>query len=81
MNFWSPGMDPRHPMGGTRPERYALRIEEGGSYLAVDGPSGGIREVSGPERAYQFTTHQGALRVARDLASLGCSRVNVVKVL
>ena len=81
MNFWSPLADPHHSRHGTRPERYALRVAEAGPFLAISGRDQQIAEVPSAERAFLFHTHQGALRVARELTHLAGRSLNVVKVL
>lgn len=81
MNFWSPHCDPHRPRLGTRPERYALRVAGAGSFLAVAGADQHIQEVPQPEQAFQFHTHQGALRVAKEISAVGGRRLEVVKVL
>ena len=36
MHFWSPGLDPGHPLVGSHPERYVLRRLTSGRYIAID---------------------------------------------
>lgn len=81
MNFWSPQTDPHHPRVGTRPERYALRLEGSGPFLTIIGRDQSIGEVAQAEAAYLFHTQEGAVRAARDLNALADRRINVVKVL
>lgn len=81
MNFWSPLTDPHHPRVGTRPERYALRLEGSGPFLTIVGRDQHIGEVAQAEAAYLFHTLEGAVRAARDLNAMADRRINVVKVL
>jgi hypothetical protein len=37
MHFWSPEIDPAHPMDCTQAERYVLRRLSNGSFIAIDG--------------------------------------------
>jgi hypothetical protein len=41
LHFWAPHLDPAHPDDCTQPERYAIRLLERGTFLAVasDGQS------------------------------------------
>ena len=64
-----------------RLERYALQLGDAGPFLTLAGDDQHIDGVALPDEAYLFRTHQGALRVARELSSVGGQRVNVVKVL
>jgi hypothetical protein len=78
-HFWSPDIDPAHPMDCTQPERYVLRRLSNGSYIAIDGGDQSLIEVQLPEEAYGFHTHEAALRAAGELNRLGTDTVDVVK--
>lgn len=79
MHFWAPEIDPAHPMECTQPERYVLRRLPEGPFLAIGGADEAVVEVSEPERAYLFHTHEAALRAAAELNRLGKGQVDVMK--
>jgi hypothetical protein len=79
MHFWSPEIDPDHPLECTHPERYVLRRLSNGCYLAIDPVDQGLIDVETPERAHGFHTHEAALRAATELRKLGLAAVDVLK--
>ncbi len=80
LHFWAPDIDPAHPMECTEPERYVLQRLQGGAYIAIDTGDQSLVDVSDPEQAYLFHTHEAALRAAGELNRLGAGAVDVVKV-
>jgi hypothetical protein len=81
MNFWAPEIDPAHPMDCTQPERYTLCCAATGGFLAITGDDQHLIRVGRAEEAYQFHTHEAALRTARELNQEGRGPVDVQKVL
>ncbi|MCE2835597.1 MAG: hypothetical protein LW834_08745 [Cyanobium sp. 49614_E6] len=79
-HFWSPEIDPAHPMDCTQPERYALKRLASGRYLAIEQVHQGVVEVDDSDGAYLFHTHEAALRAADELNRLGEGPVDVLKV-
>jgi len=65
LKFWRPWIDPHRCGEGSQPERYVLREL--------------IETVPDPHRAWVFHTHERAVAVARDLASVFGEPVDVVK--
>jgi len=80
MHFWAPDIDPAHPLGCTRPERYALRRLEDGSYIALKQEDQSLEDVSDLQQAHFFHTHEAALRAAIELHRLGSGDFDVVKI-
>jgi hypothetical protein len=80
MHFWAPQIDPAHPLDCTQPERYVLRRLFSLTYLAINPGDGQLRDVPIIPQAYQFHTHEAALRAAGELNRLGGEAVDVVKV-
>ena len=80
MHFWAPAIDPSHPMECTQPERYAIRRDDNGHYLAVQPHDQAVTEVTQPGEAYLFHTHEAALRAAQELNNTGRGPVDVVKI-
>jgi hypothetical protein len=80
MHFWSPDIDPSHPMDCTQPERYVLRRISRSAYIAIDRADQSLIDVDTAEEAYGFHTHEAALRAAGELNRLGSDMVDVVKV-
>lgn len=80
MDAWMTPAAPHSRHATLRPERYALQLGDAGPFLTVAGDDQHIDGVALPDQAYLFRTHQGALRVARELSSVGGRRINVVKV-
>ena len=62
MHFWSPGLDPGHPMVGSHPERYVLRRLASGRYIAIDPHDQSLVDVEEVSGAHGFHTHEAALR-------------------
>jgi len=79
LHFWSPGLDPAHPKACTQPERYALRLIERGTFLAVAADGGALLEVSDGRQAHLFHAHEAAVRAAQELNAEGRGPVDVVK--
>ena len=79
MHFWSPEIDPAHPMDCTQPERYVLKRLSSGSFIAIDARDQSLVDVAAAEQAYSFHTHEAALRAANELNHLGPDQVDVVK--
>ena len=50
-HFWSPEIDPAHPMDCTQPERYALKRLASGRYLAIEQVHQGVVEVEDSDGA------------------------------
>jgi hypothetical protein len=80
MHFWAPEIDPAHPLDCTQPERYVLRHLTSGTYVAMNQADGQLLAVAVVPEAYQFHTHEAALRAASELNRLGGEAVDVVKV-
>jgi hypothetical protein len=80
MHFWAPEIDPSHPMDCTQAERYAIQRLDNSAYLAVQGSDEHLSEVSSPEQAYLFHTHEAALRAAQELNNSSRGPVDVVKI-
>lgn len=78
MHFWSPEIDPAHPMDCTQPERYALKRLDSGSFLAI-GADQQLLQVLESSQAYLFHTHEAALRAATELNAEGRGPIDVVK--
>lgn len=79
MHFWSPEIDPDHPLACTQPERYVLRRLSDGRYLAINPGDQSLVDVEAPEQAHGFHTHEAALRAASELQKLGLASVDVLK--
>jgi hypothetical protein len=79
MHFWSPEIDPAHPMDCTHPERYVLKKLSSGAFIAIDRADQSLVDVSAPDQAYSFHTHEAALRAAGELNRLGSETFDVVK--
>jgi hypothetical protein len=79
MHFWSPEIDPAHPMDCTQAERYVLRRLSNGSFIAIDGKDQSLIDVQSADQAYGFHTHEAAVRAAGELNRLGGGKVDVVK--
>lgn len=79
MHFWSPEIDPDHPLACTQPERYVLRRLSNGCYLAINPGDQSLLDVEAPEQAHGFHTHEAALRAAGELHKLGLGAVDVLK--
>ena len=79
MHFWSPEIDPDHPLACTHPERYVLRRLSNGCYLAIDPVHQSLMDVEAPDRAHGLHTHEAALRAATELRKLGLAAVDVLK--
>lgn len=70
-----------HRVGtAAQPERYALRADLEGRYLAV-ATNEAIEAVQDPQRAWIFRTHDRAVAAAREIASVFGRPVDVVKLL
>ena len=80
LHFWAPHLDPAHPDDCTQPERYAIRLLERGTFLAVDSDGQGLVEVNAWPQAHLFHAHEAAIRAARELNREGRGPVDVVKV-
>lgn len=80
MHFWSPEIDPAHPMECTQAERYVLRRLSNGCFIAIDGGDQSLIDVPEAHQAYGFHTHEAALRAAGELNRLGSGGVDVVKI-
>ena len=80
LHFWAPHLDPAHPDGCTQPERYAIRLQERGTFLAVGANGESLVEVNSWRQAHLFHAHEAAIRAARELNSEGRGPVDVVKV-
>jgi hypothetical protein len=79
LHFWSPGLDPAHPSACTHPERYALRLIERGTFLAVASDGLALLEVVDGCDAHLFHVHEAAVRAAMELNAEGRGPVDVVK--
>ena len=79
MHFWSPEIDPDHPLACTHPERYVLRRLSNGCYLAINPADQSLIDVADPRAAHGFHTHEAALRAAGELNKLGGGAVDVIK--
>ena len=79
LHFWSPGLDPAHPSACTHPERYALRLLERGTFLAVAADGAALLEVADSAEAHLFHAHEAAVRAAQELNAEGRGPVDVVK--
>lgn len=79
LHFWSPGLDPAHPTACTQPERYALRLLDRNTYLAVAADGGALLEVIDSAQAHLFHAHEAAVRAAQELNAEGRGPVDVVK--
>jgi hypothetical protein len=80
MHFWSPEIDPAHPMECTQPERYVLRRFSNGCFIAIHEGDQSLIDVPSPDQAYGFHTHEAALRAAGELNRMGSGSVDVVKI-
>ena len=80
LHFWAPHLDPAHPDDCTQPERYAIRLLERGTFLAVDADGERLVEVPSWREAHLFHAHEAAIRAARELNHEGRGPVDVVKV-
>jgi hypothetical protein len=80
LHFWAPHLDPAHPDDCTQPERYAIRLLERDTFLAVDADGNRLVEVSHWREAHLFHAHEAAIRAARELNREGRGPVDVVKV-
>jgi hypothetical protein len=80
MHFWSPEIDPAHPLECTQPERYVLQRLSSGCFIAIDANDQSLVDVDEVHRAYSFHTHEAALRAAGELRRLGSGSVDVVKI-
>ncbi|MFM8543888.1 MAG: hypothetical protein ACKOAP_02675 [Vulcanococcus sp.] len=80
LHFWAPHLDPAHPDDCTQPERYAIRLVERGTFLAVASDGLGLAEVNSWREAHLFHAHEAAIRAARELNHEGRGPVDVVKV-
>ena len=80
MHFWSPSLDPDHPMVGSQPERYVLRRLDTGRYIAIHPADQSLVDVEAGERAHGFHTHEAALRAVSELRKLGQGPIDIVKV-
>jgi len=79
LHFWAPHLDPAHPGDCTQAERYAIRLLERGTFLAV-GPDGeALLEVEEGSQAHLFHAHEAAVRAAVELNAEGRGPVDVVK--
>ena len=79
MHFWSPGLDPDHPLVGSQPERYVLRRLLSGRYIAIDPQDQSLVDVEEASRAHGFHTHEAALRAVGELRKLGQAEIDIVK--
>ena len=79
MHFWAPGIDPAHPLDCSHPERYVLQRLQSGAYIAIDPQDQSLIDVSDPQSAHGFLTHEAALRAAGELNKLGRGGVDVIK--
>ena len=80
MHFWSPGLDPDHPMVGSQPERYVLRRLGTGLYIAIDPSDQSLMDVEEAARAHGFHTHDAALRAVGEVRKLGQGGIDIVKI-
>jgi hypothetical protein len=80
MHFWSPNLDPDHPMAVSQPERYVLRRLASGRYIAIDPGDQSLVDVEAADAAYGFHTHEAALRAVGELHKLGQGPIDILKV-
>lgn len=76
-----PWLEPDQPHQASHLERYALRADSAGGYLAVADQDGHIATVSSSDQAWQFHTHQKAVQTARHITRVMGTPVDVVKLL
>lgn len=79
MHFWAPGIDPAHPLDCSHPERYVLQRLQSGAYIAIDPQDQSLIDVTDPQSAHGFHTHEAALRAAGELNKLDRGGVDVIK--
>lgn len=79
MTTWTPSFAGHHPRIGLRPERYVLRLQGGGAFIGINAADQHLQEVSAPERAHQFRSHEGALQRAQVVTAVMGSPVDVVR--
>jgi hypothetical protein len=60
MHFWSPSLDPDHPMVGSQPERYVLRRLGTGRYIAIAPGDQSLVDVEAGPGPHRY--RQGRLR-------------------
>lgn len=80
MAFWTPGIDPAHPLACAHPERFVLKRLGDEAFLGIDQESQALLDVTQVERAHHFRTHESAVRAAGELNRMGRGPVDVVKV-
>ncbi|MFZ4565718.1 MAG: hypothetical protein ACOYMY_04580 [Prochlorococcaceae cyanobacterium] len=79
-HFWTPEIDPAHPMDCTQPERYVLQRLGADRFLATAGSDEHLEEVESAADAYQFHTQEAAVRAAQTINAMGQGPFDVVKV-